>query len=215
MPTSESERLIRLFAQEVPEIAAGTSKSKRLPAKAESAASWRCSVVSPKSMPSAPASGSVVAEFLRSSINVDGERIDLILWDDSPEKLIANALQPALSSKEATTMKRITRNRSLTPDEATKYKAIRELVVKELPDLVARHHERMATLDQLDELLKQLKAAREAKGLSLADVTELTGMDRSALSKLETGQRANPTVETLVRYAEAVGKRLVVSLTDG
>ncbi len=45
----------------------------------------------------------------------------------------------------------------------------------------------------------QLKAAREAKSLSLADLTELTGMDRSALSKLETGQRANPTVETLVR----------------
>lgn len=45
-------------------------------------------------------------------------------------------------------------------------------------------------------------------------MTELTGMDRSALSKLETGQRPNPTVETLVRYAEAVGKRLVVSLAD-
>ena len=58
------------------------------------------------------------------------------------------------------------------------------------------------------------QAAREAKGLSLADLTERTGMDRSALSKLETGQRANPTVETLVRYAEAVGKRLVVSLAD-
>jgi transcriptional regulator with XRE-family HTH domain len=63
-------------------------------------------------------------------------------------------------------------------------------------------------------LLKQLKATREEKGLSLSDVTELTGTDRSALSKLKTGQRANPTVETLVRYAEAVGKRLVVSLTD-
>ena len=39
-------------------------------------------------------------------------------------------------------------------------------------------------------------------------------MDRSALSKLETGQRPNPTIETLVRYAEAVGKRLVVSLAE-
>ena len=67
---------------------------------------------------------------------------------------------------------------------------------------------------ELHDLLKQLKAARDAKGLSLANLTELTGMDRSALSKLETGRRANPTVETLVRYAEAVGKRLVVSLTD-
>jgi DNA-binding XRE family transcriptional regulator len=111
-------------------------------------------------------------------------------------------------------MKRIIRDRRLTPDEAAKYKAVREQVAEELPQLISRHHERMASLEELDKLLSQLKAAREAKGLSLADVTELTGMDRSALSKLETGQRANPTVETLVRYAEAVGKRLVVSLTD-
>jgi ribosome-binding protein aMBF1 (putative translation factor) len=112
-------------------------------------------------------------------------------------------------------MKRITRDRRLTPQEAQKYEAIRKQVAEELPELVARHHERMATLDQIDTLLMQLKAAREAKGLSLADLTEMTGMDRSALSKLENGQRANPTVETLVRYAEAVGKRLVVALADG
>jgi DNA-binding XRE family transcriptional regulator len=112
------------------------------------------------------------------------------------------------------TMKRITRDRLLTPEEAAKYKAIREQVAAELPDLVARHHERVAALDQVDELLKQLRAAREENGLSLADLTERTGMDRSALSKLETGQRPNPTVDTLVRYAEAVGKRLVVTLAD-
>ena len=111
-------------------------------------------------------------------------------------------------------MKRITRDRRLRPEEAAKYKAIREQVAEELPDLINRHNERMASLDQLHELLGQLKAAREAKGLSLSDLTELTGMDRSALSKLETGQRPNPTVDTLVRYAEAVGKRLVVSLAD-
>jgi DNA-binding XRE family transcriptional regulator len=112
------------------------------------------------------------------------------------------------------TKRRITRDRRLTPEEAAKYKTIREQVAEELPDLIARHQERMAILDQFHTLLEQLKAAREEKGLSLADLTELTGMDPSALSKLETGQRPNPTVETLVRYAEAVGKRLVVSLAD-
>ena len=111
-------------------------------------------------------------------------------------------------------MKHIIRNRRLTPEEAAKYKAIRERVAEELPSLIARHHQRMAAADQLQELLKQLKAAREEKGLSLADLTERTGMDRSAISKLETGQRPNPTMETLVRYAEAVGKHLVVSLTE-
>jgi DNA-binding XRE family transcriptional regulator len=112
-------------------------------------------------------------------------------------------------------MKRVTRSRRLTPEEGAKYNSIRQQVAEELPDLITRHHERTATPDQLQNLLGELKAAREAKGLSLSDLTELTGMDRSALSKLETGQRANPTVETLVRYAEAVGKRLVVTLSDG
>jgi ribosome-binding protein aMBF1 (putative translation factor) len=111
-------------------------------------------------------------------------------------------------------MKRITRDRKLTPEEAAKYQAIRKQVDEELPDLIARHQARQATLEHLEQLFQQLKAAREAKGLSLADLTERTGMDRSALSKLETGQRANPTVETLMRYAEALGKRLVVALED-
>ena len=112
------------------------------------------------------------------------------------------------------TIRRIARNRRLTPEETAKYRKVREQIAEELPDLVARHQQRTGAARQLAELLKQLKAAREERGLSLADLTELTGMDRSALSKLETGLRPNPTLDTLVRYAEAVGKRLAVSLTD-
>ena len=112
-------------------------------------------------------------------------------------------------------MKRIVRGRPLTPEEAAKSKQIRRQIDEELPELIERHHERIASLDRLLQgVFTDLKAAREEKGLSLADLTDLTGMDRSALSKLETGQRSNPTVETLVRYAEAVGKRLVASLAE-
>jgi predicted transcriptional regulator len=111
-------------------------------------------------------------------------------------------------------MKRVIRDRRLTAGEAAKYRTVRDHVAAELPELVARHHAREASLDQFQPLFRQLKDAREAKGLSLADLTDVTGMDRSALSKLETGQRSNPTVETLVRYAEAVGKKLVVTLAD-
>jgi DNA-binding XRE family transcriptional regulator len=112
------------------------------------------------------------------------------------------------------TLQRIIRNHRLAPDEAAKYREVREQVAKELPELITRHNERLVALDQMADLVQQLKAAREEKGLSLADLTRLTGMDRSALSKLETGQRLNPTIETLVRYADAVGKRLVVSLAN-
>ena len=111
-------------------------------------------------------------------------------------------------------MKRKTRKRRLTPDEAAKYQAIRKRVAEELPELVLRHDERVAARDRMEELCEQLKAAREKRGLSLADLSQLTGMDRSAISKLENGQRPNPTLDTLVRYAEAVGKHLDWTLAD-
>ena len=109
-------------------------------------------------------------------------------------------------------MKRVIRHRRLTRADAAKYRGVREKIDRELPDLLERHEERMTAFGQFQSLVVQLKAAREKMGLSLSDLTARTGMDRSALSKLETGQRANPTIETLVRYADAVGKKLVVSL---
>ena len=50
-------------------------------------------------------------------------------------------------------MRRITQNRRLTPEEAAKYDAVREQVAVELPELIARHHQRVASLDELGELL--------------------------------------------------------------
>ena len=111
-------------------------------------------------------------------------------------------------------MRRITRDRRLTSDEAATYRAVRERLHAERPELVARHQERMASLDQLENIFAQLKQAREAKGLSLDDLAQLTAADRSALTMVEAEQTAGPTVETLVRYAEALGKRLIVTLAD-
>jgi DNA-binding XRE family transcriptional regulator len=64
------------------------------------------------------------------------------------------------------------------------------------------------------QFLHQLRNAREEAGLSLTDVAERSGIDKAALSRLETGKQPNPTVDTLVRYATAVGKQLVLSLAD-
>lgn len=64
------------------------------------------------------------------------------------------------------------------------------------------------------DIFSQLKAAREAQGMSLADVGERAGMDRSAVFKLETGKQPNPTVDTLSRVAQAVGKKLNIELSD-
>lgn len=40
------------------------------------------------------------------------------------------------------TVKRIIRDRKLTSAEAAKYRKVREQVAAELPELIARHHER-------------------------------------------------------------------------
>src|SRR6266704_2920865 len=69
-----------------------------------------------------------------------------------------NATGPLVTLEEATAMKRICRDRRLTPEEAAKYKAIREQVAAELPELISRHHQRVASLDQVHELLLQLEA---------------------------------------------------------
>jgi DNA-binding XRE family transcriptional regulator len=64
------------------------------------------------------------------------------------------------------------------------------------------------------ELFQALREARLSAGLSLKDMAERTGMDKAALSKLENGKVFNPTLETLWRYAAAVGKRLAWQLED-
>ena len=54
-------------------------------------------------------------------------------------------------------------------------------------------------------------AARAEKGISQKELSELTGIDQSDLSKIERGV-ANPSIGTLNRIAEALGAKLVVSI---
>ncbi len=58
------------------------------------------------------------------------------------------------------------------------------------------------------ELIAALRAERERQGLSLSDLAERVGMDRSAVHKLEIGLNRNPTFATLSRYASALGTRI-------
>ena len=112
--------------------------------------------------------------------------------------------------------KQVIRDRKLTPEESAKYRTIREQIELENPEIIAKAQQsrREARRNQLAAVMQELKAAREAKGLSLADVYQQTGIGRSALSKLENVTNENPTIETLLRYAEVVGKRLEIQVLD-
>jgi len=58
---------------------------------------------------------------------------------------------------------------------------------------------------QLRAGVERLRAAREAAGLTQADVSAATGLALETLSRLEAGAATNPTWQTLARYAVAVG----------
>ena len=109
--------------------------------------------------------------------------------------------------------KRITRSRRLTDDEKDRYRKIRGQVAAELPEI-----KRRAKLAKPRILLRQVLVAlsdeRQRQGLSLADLNERSGIDRGTLSKLENDGDPNVTMNTLLRYAEALGKSILVQLED-
>ncbi len=111
-------------------------------------------------------------------------------------------------------MKHVKSDQPMTPERAARLATIRAQVAGELPELIRRYQNYEAVSDLLAGLVPQLKSAREAKGLTLEDLAGLSDPDRAALAAVEVGRPGTLSFETLTRYADAVGKRLVLSLSD-
>jgi predicted transcriptional regulator len=65
------------------------------------------------------------------------------------------------------------------------------------------------------ELLNQLLKARKKAGLTQAAVAERMGTKAPAIARLESAlasDRHSPSIATLRKYADAVGKRLIIRL---
>jgi predicted transcriptional regulator len=105
--------------------------------------------------------------------------------------------------------------RELTAEENGRWQRALEETERRKDDILAKGrqvksaHRRANSV--VRDALERLKAERQAQGLSLSDIEEKTGIGRSALSRLENETDLNPTVVTLTRYAEALGKKIVVS----
>ena len=56
-----------------------------------------------------------------------------------------------------------------------------------------------------------LKKARLEAGLSLSQLADRAALDKATLSRLEAGLHLNPTLDTLGRYALALGRGLALS----
>jgi len=60
--------------------------------------------------------------------------------------------------------------------------------------------------------IEALRDERLTRGISLEELAMRSKLDKAALSRLEAGKQANPTIATLMRYARALGMRLTLSL---
>src|SRR5260370_17869487 len=87
--------VVRLFAQEVPEIAAGSVEMKAMARKP----GYRSKLALHSQDPRVDCIGVCVGVRgfpIKNIVDaLGGKRIDLLRWHDSPEQLITNALQPA------------------------------------------------------------------------------------------------------------------------
>ncbi len=106
----------------------------------------------------------------------------------------------------------------LSPQQRAEHQAIRDALRTWHPgpeELIASGEAARLGLDVIHspahELVRQLKIAREEAALTLADVSARCGIDRATLVSLEDGHAPNLTLDTLWRYAAAIGKRLVLS----
>jgi hypothetical protein len=106
----------------------------------------------------------------------------------------------------------------LSDEDRVKYRRLREDLQREKPEILELARQMKRKQDSANAELRQacrlLKAERERQQLSLTDIEQQTGITRSALSRLENGLSNNPTIATLNRYAEALGKHLVIQLAD-
>ena len=119
------------------------------------------------------------------------------------------------------TVRRVTQKSERTAEELAELRAVRERYQREKPSpeeaLAQSGYDRLAPLGEvilLHQLLALLKRERERQKLTLATLEERTGISQAALSRLENGRAANPTVDTIYRISTALGKSIGCYLQD-
>ena len=118
----------------------------------------------------------------------------------------------ATKQQKAAILKR--NSRKPTPaDEARVKRAFEQLDTKAVNRQAWEMFERS---DRLRNIAAKLKAERERQGLSLRDLCSRMDTSSGNLSKLETGHVTAPRIDTLERWAKALGVEVEIRLVrDG
>jgi DNA-binding phage protein len=102
----------------------------------------------------------------------------------------------------------------MTPEQQERWERDVAAIEEEKPELIGWAKDVFAEKRAVAfEVTQLLQSAREASGMTLDELQELTGINKAQLSKLLSAD-GNPTLYTLHRVASALGKRLVVTLAN-
>jgi hypothetical protein len=101
----------------------------------------------------------------------------------------------------------------LTPERIAELSELARKIDREEGDSIkAKGRAVFARHEMIQQVIAALKAARQAQGLSLAEVGERSGIGKANLSRLENDVSPNPTWDTIARYAVSVGRKLEVTV---
>ncbi len=118
-------------------------------------------------------------------------------------------------------IKRVQKKIDWTSEDRARHRAIRETFKDKptLEELIARgelsgNPVTLGAYLNLRLLVGSLRKLREEGQLSLSDVARKSGMDKAMLSRLENGRVANPGIETISRYLDALDKVIEWRVAD-
>jgi len=99
-----------------------------------------------------------------------------------------------------------------TDEERKRYRAALEEEKAGIEANKALGRELLAERRELGAIVSELKTLREQLNISLTELADRTGMTVGNLSRLENMDGPNPTIETLRRYARALGHRIEIAV---
>ena len=101
----------------------------------------------------------------------------------------------------------------VTPQRIAELSKLAKKIDREERDSIkAKGRAIFARHEMMQKVIGTLKAVRQAQGLSLAEVGELSGIGKANVSRLENDVSPNPTWDTIARYAESIGRKLDVNV---
>lgn len=108
-------------------------------------------------------------------------------------------------------IRRLQKKWDWTAEDRRRHKAIRKTFEDRpsIDDLIARGELsgrpiRLGAYLNLRLLVRSLRQMREKARISLAELSKRSSMDKAMLSRLENGRVANPGIETISRYVNAL-----------